>query len=286
MPAIKYAFSNASTRDAAPHGIYYFYNHGSYPEMHTHTFWEITVITAGEVMHSINGEKKRLTKNALLLIRPSDEHALLSVPGKTHSHVNVVVNRQLMETQLHFFGDAFYRKICDMHDCLFYVSDHVVVKALDAITHMQMMDKDDPQYLMRLKLLFFDLLREIFANEIKQSDNTKQQRYPAVLQEILDKMYDKANFSKSIEELCAEANYSHTHIIRLFKQYTDTTPVKLFNTIKLNHARNLLESTDQPVIFIANEICYSLAAFNVAFKELFRYTPSQYRKHYTAHLEV
>ncbi len=282
---VKYSFSNASTKDVAQNGIYYFYNHGSYPELHSHTFWEITVITAGEVMHLINGKKIPLTKNDLLLIRPSDEHALLTVPGKTHNHINVIVNRTIMENQLRFFSEDFYKKICDMDNCLFHVSDHMTTKILDAITHLQMMKKNDPQYLLRLKLLFLDLLHEIFANEIKQIDISKP-RYPAVLEEILNKMYDKANFSKSVEELCCDTNYSHTHIIRLFKQYTDTTPVRLFNTIKLNHARNLLESTNYPIIYIANEISYSLAAFNVAFKELFHLTPSQYRKHYTAHLEI
>lgn len=282
---VKYKFSNASTYDVANNGIYYFYNHSSYPELHSHTFWEITVIMSGEVMHKINKEKIRLSKGSLLLVRPSDEHALLSIPGKDHSHVNIIVNCAMMESQLRFFGDDIFESIMAMPNCTFSVSEHILNKISDAIAHLQMMDAHDTQYVRRLKLLFLDLLREIFSYQIKQVEKAAL-KYPPVLEEMLDKMYDRNNFTKSVEELCSEANYSHAHIIRLFKQYTDTTPVKLFNSIKLNYARNLLESTNSSVIFIANEIGYSLSPFNIAFKKLFRCTPSQYRKRYTASLEI
>jgi len=95
----------------------------------------------------------------------------------------------------------------------------------------------------------------------------------------LQMMEKKENYSVPISKLCERVNYSQSQIIRLFKVYLNTTPVKLFNGIKLNYAKSLLESTNMSILDISMEVGYeSLGFFNVAFKKHFGISPGKYRR--------
>jgi transcriptional regulator GlxA family with amidase domain len=70
---------------------------------------------------------------------------------------------------------------------------------------------------------------------------------------------------------------------RRFQQATGMAPLQYVHTLRLEEAKQMLESTDQPIEAIANEIGYEDAAF---FSRLFRrnvnLTPAQYRKRFGA----
>jgi transcriptional regulator GlxA family with amidase domain len=68
---------------------------------------------------------------------------------------------------------------------------------------------------------------------------------------------------------------------RRFKQATGLTPIEYAHTLRLEEAKQLLESGDEPVEAVATEVGYEDAAF---FGRLFRrkvgVTPAQYRKRF------
>lgn len=70
---------------------------------------------------------------------------------------------------------------------------------------------------------------------------------------------------------------------RRFQQATGMAPLEYVHTLRLEEAKQLLESTDQPIEAIANDVGYEDAAF---FSRLFRrnvnLTPAQYRKRFGA----
>jgi len=68
---------------------------------------------------------------------------------------------------------------------------------------------------------------------------------------------------------------------RRFKQATGMAPIEYVHTLRLEEAKQLLESSDEPVEAVAQEVGYEDAAF---FGRLFRrkvgVTPTQYRKRF------
>ena len=68
---------------------------------------------------------------------------------------------------------------------------------------------------------------------------------------------------------------------RRFKQATGMAPIEYVHTLRLEEAKQLLESGDEPVEAVALEVGYEDAAF---FGRLFRrkvgVTPTQYRKRF------
>ena len=70
---------------------------------------------------------------------------------------------------------------------------------------------------------------------------------------------------------------------RRFQQATGMSPLEYVHTLRLEEAKQMLESGDQPIEAIANEVGYEDAGF---FSRLFRrnvnLTPAQYRKRFGA----
>ena len=70
---------------------------------------------------------------------------------------------------------------------------------------------------------------------------------------------------------------------RRFQQATGMSPLEYVHTLRLEEAKQMLESGDEPVEAIANEVGYEDAGF---FSRLFRrkvkLTPAQYRKRFGA----
>jgi mannose-6-phosphate isomerase-like protein (cupin superfamily) len=57
---------------------------------HSHDFFELLMVEQGAVHHWINGLEERLEAGTLVFIRPSDRHALQSVPGSAARILNVM----------------------------------------------------------------------------------------------------------------------------------------------------------------------------------------------------
>ena len=92
----------------------------------------------------------------------------------------------------------------------------------------------------------------------------------------MNKEYDK---NETLDDYASICNMSKFHFIRVFKDITGLSPLEYRNGIRLEHARQLLESTNASVGEISERLGYSSQNyFCDAFKRHFKFTPSQYRK--------
>jgi AraC-like DNA-binding protein len=83
----------------------------------------------------------------------------------------------------------------------------------------------------------------------------------------------------SLDELGTLTGYHPLYLQRLFKQLTGHTPHEQLTLLRLQRARELLVTTDQPVSRIALSCGYSsVSHFNALFKRHLGTTPLLYRK--------
>ena len=72
---------------------------------------------------------------------------------------------------------------------------------------------------------------------------------------------------------------SKFHFLRVFKDITGTSPLEYRNSIRLDHAKELLEDTNIPINEISREVGYSSDTyFCDVFKTKIGMSPSSYRK--------
>ena len=101
----------------------------------------------------------------------------------------------------------------------------------------------------------------------------------AKLQPALDWMVNHGNEPCTLASLARLTNLSVTHFRRLFVETFKETPAKYALRLRLNRARELLESTNSTIVDIANETgFYDQSHFVKSFHRIYKITPTGYRR--------
>ena len=97
--------------------------------------------------------------------------------------------------------------------------------------------------------------------------------------ESMDYMCQHLESNLSLEELAERAGVSLPHYCGLFKQRTGTSPIIYFIRLKMQHACDLLATTDLPIAAIAERLGYkNQFYFCRIFKKTIGVTPTAYRR--------
>jgi transcriptional regulator GlxA family with amidase domain len=82
-----------------------------------------------------------------------------------------------------------------------------------------------------------------------------------------------------VSTLAAQASVSPSHYFALFKRQTGTAPIDFFIRLRMNHARELLDSTGSSVKEIAATMGYDDPFyFSRVFKSVHQVAPAEYRR--------
>ena len=96
---------------------------------------------------------------------------------------------------------------------------------------------------------------------------------------IIDFLHENITNKITIKQLSEIACLSEAHLIRLFKEYTGTSPYQYVVNLRLEKAKELLENHSMTITEIAFYLGYpTLASFTKAFKVYSGISPSEYRK--------
>lgn len=97
--------------------------------------------------------------------------------------------------------------------------------------------------------------------------------------------YINANFTKNISaaDISRHFGYDESYFCRKFKKSTGITVTNYIRTQRLEHARQLLEKTEEPIRHIAISCGFIDAAyFTNCFKSMYKISPLKYRNEYKA----
>lgn len=83
----------------------------------------------------------------------------------------------------------------------------------------------------------------------------------------------------TLDDIAKAGQVSKSKCCRIFKTYVQQTPIDFLNNYRLEIASNLLSTTDNPILEIANSCGFSSQSyFTKLFQEKFKTTPTAYRK--------
>ena len=103
------------------------------------------------------------------------------------------------------------------------------------------------------------------------------------------KQFIETNYQHSLtlEEMANVACVSKFHFNRLFKQNFGLNPYKYYLYLKLEEAARLLAETSFPVADIGCQLGYNeVDIFSRSFKNVYKLSPSKYRKKYQAKFRI
>lgn len=92
-------------------------------------------------------------------------------------------------------------------------------------------------------------------------------------------MVEHLNQPLQVSTLAAQASVSTSHFFALFKRQMGTAPIDFFIRLRMNHARELLDSTRSSVKEIAATMGYDDPFyFSRVFKSVHQIAPAEYRR--------
>ena len=246
--------------------------------IHNHDFYEVFLITEGNVYHIINGTKDLLEEGSLLFIRPDDIHYYEKYGIKDCKLLNFAFPIVTMEALQQFLGKGFHAE-----EMLY--SKTPPKSVLSQMEINQLIDKFQkiatiPNHLKpEVKTELRALLVELFINYFSHRHHEIKPSIPTWLENLTQEMKKQENFTAGLPRLQELNPKSDEHLCRLLKKHYQKTTTQWINDFRLNFAANLLAYTDDDILTISLDSGFeNLSHFYHLFKKQFYLSPAKYRK--------
>lgn len=244
--------------------------------LHTHDFYEIFLVTEGRLIHQVNGREVPMARDSLGLVLPEDVHCYRRTGSTPARLINVA------------FPGPLFALAANAH-AIFTDTDSGEVRAFRHTTNLpspltqalllrlgyltshagRAFHVDDQQLLAGILMDCLTLLRG--AGE--------EPTAPHWLSHACEAVRQNRRFTSGIGELVALSGKSQAHVTREMRRFYGTTPSAYINSLRLDYAAHLLNTTDDSVLDILLACGFGNAShFNAQFKQMFGVTPSRYRR--------
>ena len=259
-------------------GYDFFESPPSIVRMHTHTFYELFMITEGEIIHEVNGSFQKLTKGCVVFVRDSDIHRL-QPPKTTCKWVNVIFSKNTFKSLMRFLGHPDLEKTLlePTGAPVVQLSETQTANCIKKLSLMHNISQKDNYFFkleVRKQLLF------IFSTFFIKSD--ERNFLPDWLDTLCAKMREFENCSVGTSRMYELNPRSKSHLIKSMKQYLDTTVSNFVNEQRLHFATDFLVNSNEPIIDIALDCGFnSINYFYRLFKKVHGISPNTYRKKFS-----
>lgn len=259
------------------------YNKGDkHPNRHKLGFFDVIILTEGELYLGEENEKWKLTAGDVLILEPN----------KHHFPIEACV-RKTVFYWLHFQTKNKWRP---QQETLLFEPD-IPVQTIHYHSMNNTIHIPKFQQLINPKALY-TLLDLLLKSTIKTRSLALWETQQIFMQVLQNLEYNQNSTSKLAEEIEIYlrknhkkqitnkilASYFHiheNHLARCMKKAFNCTPLDYLANYRLNQARLLLLKTDWSIQFIAEEVGFSqLSYFSLCFKKKYGVSPYQYRKQY------
>ncbi len=113
-----------------------------------------------------------------------------------------------------------------------------------------------------------------------RTDSKKTNDAPYKIRKVINYINENINDKIEVKELAEISNWKIHHFIRIFSSEIGTTPYKYILERKMEIAKALIESTDQPIQEISYDLNFqNYSNFYLAFRKRYKISPEAYRKH-------
>ncbi|MBE6701232.1 MAG: helix-turn-helix domain-containing protein [Ruminococcaceae bacterium] len=236
---------------------------------HTHTFYEIVFVLTGKCVHSVCGKPLEMQSGDFIVIRPFDNHAILSADVGSDILCISLLKEEYQKYEILYGRIPMPKKSAQPHIAHLSTRINQTVKTLL---------KEEENYtdhnIRAICSVLFSEYYDIFDNKEEKIDA------PRSLTMMMQKMRLDISLQKEgVNAMIRIAGFSISQLTRLMKKYYDTTPHKYLKELRLEMSLRLVTETNIPLESISYECgyrCYGY--FTDIFKQRYGITPAAMRK--------
>lgn len=246
---------------------------------HTHEYIEFKYVISGSCTYNINETFYQVKKGDIIIINPGVSHGRVFSPGEeiTEFHIGFssICIRNLPK------GFLIPQDACPVVSLTKY--EHDLIKCYNEIISEQ--EKNEPGSDLILKSLVMKLivifLKETFYIENSGNGSLLNSEYynKADLVNAITSFINE-NYMKniSLDKISKYMYLSSVYISKVFKEETGESPINYLIKVRLNKAKELLETSNLSIKSIAESIGYNDAYyFSKLYKKYFGCPPSRHK---------
>ena len=267
-------FMNAEDNiEFAALGIGFNYNY-EFIYLHTHDYWEF-VYFEKEVLHLHNKKKYLIPAHSVLIIKPSDHHAIIGTSKNNDfspTHLNLKITTSRLQELLAPLDENLYNLLLSSPS--FRPITLIHFKKMNNGIYSLLTQSPIPKATIIKKLI----LSIIESYEGLLYKNNELSHLPDYIQQLTLDLSTPENFTSTLQDILKKYPYSYMQLSRIFNKHHKQTLGNYFVEQKMSYAKNLLISTDSSILDIAISIGFSLSHFDHVFKNIYHVTPSEFRE--------
>ncbi|MEK4481678.1 MULTISPECIES: AraC family transcriptional regulator [Paenibacillus] len=237
---------------------------------HFHDYYVIGFIEQGKRHLLCNQEEHILNSGDVVIFNPADPHACEQIDGRTLDYRCINIQPEVMrEYVLEITGIDYLPRFT--HNVL-YQSE--LSSPLHDLHQMILEDQSDFQKEELFLFLLEQLLREYTETETlcPAQEPTSEIK---IICEYIELHYAQNITLNQLSELSGLSKY---HLLRLFTRQKGISPYRYLETIRINHAKKLLEQGILPIEVASLTGFSDQSHFTNFFKRLIGLTPKQYMR--------
>ena len=259
-------------------GISLDFNTASYPYKHNHTFYELTMVVDGSIIHHYNNIHEILHSGDLILLKPAFTHYFEAIPDSNDRFlcINIGVNEKIFKSIVESINIPLIKNFIDdsLLHLKFKLNDQYRKQVFEKALYLRDFEnKKTYNYSLKLKFLLINVLEAITG-----SSSIGESTMPSWLTKFLDDLNNPEVYQLKLNELYKFSNYSRNYLCPLFKKHMGVTLQSYITAKKMDYAAYLLKFTNKRVSEIASMVGFSIQGhFSVLFRQTYKCTPSEYR---------
>ncbi|MDJ1007714.1 MAG: AraC family transcriptional regulator [Paracoccaceae bacterium] len=268
-PGAHFHFARKTLDDAGPRFAHY------------HDFFEVLLVETGALDHWINGRWERLSRGALLFVRPADTHALSAVAGSRARIVNIVVRPDTVD---HLgarygadLGQRFFWSTARLPDAR-QLDGPRIERAVNTAMDLQ----TDDRSLARIEQFLLALMTRVVDISVDPTSAAPDWLATACLA-----ARDPQVFRRGAAGLVEASRRGHEHVCRAAKRHLGMSPTDYVNRIRMEHAAMLLGDGRMSIEEVAGDCgLANLSYFYRLFRAHYGTTPREYRRRHAVETQA
>ena len=255
---------------------------------HIQEFYEICIISKGKGFHIIEDTVVNALKGDVFIVPPGRKHAFVGGKGFNVYYIHLSPDflefysprLKAMPTFYALFEIEPLMRANGTKYRHLYLEDNMLTEIISILKNVENWKYGDVAghlaHESYVSIALVILCREYAKMQNIVGKNAHEDRY---FMESVSMILEKYNQNLTIEKLSQTARTSRTTYIKRFVEMVGMPPRQYITHLRVNAAKNLLETTDRPVSKIAEEMgFYDTSHFNKSFTTSEGISPTEYRK--------
>ncbi|WP_256757771.1 AraC family transcriptional regulator [Cohnella sp. WQ 127256] len=237
---------------------------------HFHDYYVIGFIEEGQRHLVCKGEEYVINPGDLLLFNPYDTHSCEQIDGKTLDYRCINVKPEIMKKAV--LEVTGHESLPSFKQCVLFQSE--LVSDLQEL-HLQI-SQDESEF--KKEELFLTLLEELIQSHSDLTILPMASETSHEIRTVCNYLEDNYTTTITLNDLSALTGWSKYHLLRTFTRKMGISPNSYLETIRVNHAKELLEQGITPIEVAFLTGFSDQSHLTKFFKRLVGLTPKQYMR--------